>query len=455
MELQRQIGRSGIFNGNVIENIYLIHWRGDMIRAMWVCAGTLAMFGGLVSGTRSLMAADWSQWRGPERNGISNEQGLLQSWPEEGPELVWQATEIGDGYSTPAVVGDRLFLLSNEGMDNEFAQARSVADGQEIWSTRLGKVGTNRGPQYPASRSTPTVDNGWLYVLGSDGDLACLEAASGEIRWHKNLRTEFAGKPGSWAYAESPLIDGDVLVCTPGGTEATIVALNKEDGELIWKFASSEGDEAAYASVVPVETRGIKQYVQFLQKGVVGLDAETGKLLWRYERTAEGSPANIPTPLVSGNLIYTAAGRSGGGLIAVKVNQNDVAMEEVYFSPRLPTALGGAVIVNGFLYGTNSQGMMCAEFDTGEVRWQDRAIGAGSICYADGRLYLHGENGEVALVEANSEAYREHGRFTPPNSPDRGRSKAWAYPVIADGRLYIRDLGNLWCFDIRSSAAGK
>jgi len=301
----------------------------------------------------------------------------LKEWPKEGPTLLWHRKDLGSGYSTPAVVGDRVFLMSNQGMENESVQALSSKDGKEIWSTRLGKVGPNKGPQYPAARSTPTVDGEALYALGSDGDLAAVEVASGKIRWQKNLRTDFAGKPGNWAYAESPLVDGDALVCTPGGSSVTIVALNKKSGAVIWKCAMPEGDEAAYASIIVSHAGGVKQYVQFLQEGVVGVDAKTGKFLWRYARTAEGSPANIPTPIADKDYIYTAAGRSGGGLIKLKADSGTFQVEQIYFTPKLPTAIGGAVKIGDHLYGTTGQGLLCAEFLTANVKWQERAVGAG------------------------------------------------------------------------------
>lgn len=398
--------------------------------------------------------ADWPQWRGPERTGISQETGLLAEWPAEGPKLVWQVKNVDDGYSTPAVVGDRLYLISNKGMDNEFVQALNTADGKQVWATHLGKVGVNRGPQYPGSRSTPTVDGNAIYALGSDGDLACLDRETGAIRWLKNVRAVYHGEPGAWAYSESPLIDGDVLVCTPGGKDATIVALDKRTGDLLWKSALSEGDQAAYASAIVVDVGGLKQYVQFVQKGLVGLDSRSGKLLWRYAKTATGSPANIPTPVAADAFVYSGTNRGGGGLVQLKVGNDAVEAAEVYFAPKLPTSIGGAVKVGPYLYGTNSGGLMCVDFATGEVKWQDRSVGPGSVCYAENRLYVHGEKGDLALVEATSEGYREKGRVTPPDQPDRGTSAAWAYPIIANGRLYIRDLGTLWSYDV-SSAAGQ
>jgi outer membrane protein assembly factor BamB len=399
----------------------------------------------------------WLPWRPIGRNGavrsangISRETSLLKEWPKEGPRLLWQFKDIGFGYSTPAVVGERLYLLSNTGLDDEFVQALEVKDGQQAWRTRLGKVGNPKQmPPYPGARSTPTVDGESLYALGSDGDLACLETASGKVRWQKNLRADFAGKPGAWAYAESPLVDGDVLVCTPGGSEATLVALNKTNGDVIWKAPVPGGDQAAYASVTVVETGGIKQYVQFLQKGVIGVDARSGKFLWRYDQTAQGSPANIPTPVSHDGYVYSASSRGGGGLVHLKIDNGTVTAEPVYAEKNLPSNIGGAIVLGDYLYGTSGQGLLCVEFNTGKVKWKDRGVGAGSICFADGRLYIHGETGDVALVEATPDAYREKGRFALPDQPDRGRSQAWAYPVVANGRLYLRDLGALWCYDIK------
>lgn len=403
-------------------------------------------------------AADWPQWRGPNRDGTSPEKGLLQRWPPDGPKLLWKATDVGSGYSTPSVVGDRLYLLANEGLENEFVAAISASDGKRVWRTRLGNVGQpNQMPNFPAARSTPTVEGGVLYALSSDGDLACLDTGSGEIRWRKHLRSDFGGKPGVWAYAESPLIDGDTLVATPGGSEATLVALNKKTGEVIWKSSIPEGGTAAYASALAIEVGGVRQYVQLLQKGLVGVDAKTGKFLWRFDKPVSRFNANIPTPVFGDGIAYAGSSGTGAGAVRLKAKDGGTAAEPLYFEANLPNAIGGAVKLGDYLYGTTGSGLLCLDFQTGQVKWKDRALGAASLCFADGRLYLHGENGEVALVEPSPEGYREQGRFTPPDPPKHANrmEKAWVYPVVAGGKLYLRDHGCLWCYEIRAAAGNN
>jgi len=402
-------------------------------------------------------SSDWPQWRGPARDGVSQERGLLKQWPKEGPKLLWQVNDIGDGYSTPAVAGKRIYLMSNTGMENEFVQALSTEDGKPIWTTRVGNVGNpNQNPPYPKARSTPTVDGNFVYVLSSDGDLVSLEAKTGKIRWQKSIRKEFGGQPGEWAYAESPLIDGDVVVVTPGGAEATMVALNKKTGALIWKSAVPGGDPAGYASAVVVQGGGRKQYVQCLSKGMVGVDAKTGQFLWRNKEVAKG-PAQYFTPVAYGEYVYGGALGVGGVLVRVKPEAGGVTAEQVYFTRGLPNGIGGAVLVGDTLYGTEvGQNLVAAELTTGKVKWQDKSFGWASLAYADGHLYLHGINGELGLVEASPEAYRIKGRFTPPAQPQKKQAGpfpegAFTYPVIANGRLYIRDLGTLWAYDIKES----
>jgi outer membrane protein assembly factor BamB len=419
----------------------------------------------LVSLNRNASADDFPQWRGPERDGISKEKNLLQQWPAEGPRLVWEQKSLGNGYSTPSI--------SNKDENDEFIQALSTKDGKQIWSTHLGKVGSlDQKPSYPGARSTPTVDGDFVYAFSSDGDLACLKAADGKIQWKKNVRTDFGGEPGIWAYAESPLVDGDALVVTPGGNEATMLKLDKKDGTVIWKGHPDQkksADDAAppnkgaknhaagYASIGIFNAAGKKQYIQFLGEGLVGVDAATGKFLWLYDHSSEHSPANIPTPVCADDRIYSGTQYAGGGLVKLAPDGDGIKVDEVYFEKKFPRAIGGQVLFDGNLYGTSKEQTQCLDFKSGEVKWtKDRGIAPASVLYADNRLYMHGETqGDVMLLEASPAAYKECGHFTPPDVPADRTGSAWAYPAIANGRLYIQDWGTMWCYDLKAGGDEK
>lgn len=391
-------------------------------------------------------AEDWAQWRGPQRDGKSAEKGLMAKWPDGGPKLLWQAKNIGSGFSTPSVVGEQLFVISNQGNEKEEVLALSASNGNKLWSTAIGKVGPNQGPQYPGTRATPTISGDSVYALGSDGDLVCLDIKSGQKKWSKNLRSDFGGVAGMWAYTESPLIDGDILICSPGGATSTVVALQKSTGAVVWKSAMPEADAASYASPVIANVDGVKQYVIYLGKGIVGLKADTGELIWRYTKTSDAQ-ANIATPIVSGNYIYSAASRVGGGL--VKASGTKSEPQELYFAKSLPAGMGGSVLIDGNLFGSIGETMACVDFMTGAIKWQDRGIGSASVCFADGRLYLHSVKNELAMIEASPEAFKPLGTFTPPGTKDNGNAKPWTHPVISNGKLYLRDQGDVWCYDIK------
>jgi len=397
-----------------------------------------------------ICAAYWPQYRGQQRNGHSAETGLLREWHQEGPKLLWQVNNVGSGFSTPSVVGGRIYLLGNEGLTNEFALALATQDGRRLWSAKLGKVGRpNQNPNFPGARSTPTVDGKLLYALGSDGDLVCLETVSGKERWRKHLVTDFQGNPGEWAYAESPLIDGDALICTPGGSNATMIALNKINGTIIWRCAMPEADDAGYASVLAAEFSGVRQYVQFLAKGLAGVEAKTGKLLWRYARTAKGSPGVLVT-LVSDGCVFSSTSVAGGALIQPVRKNGAFIAKEIYFDNKLRFDLGNVVKVGAYLYGTPGASVTCVEFKTGTIKWQE---GSKSLSFldVDGRLYTHAEDGYVALVEPSPEAYREKTRFIPPNRPVKHENfTALSYLALADAHLYIREFNSLWCYDVKS-----
>jgi outer membrane protein assembly factor BamB len=421
--------------------------------ARWHIRALLA-FSALLLAAAPTRADDWPQWRGPNRDGRSNETGLLKEWPKDGPKLLWQVNDLGGGYSTPSVADGRIYLMASKGVQDEFVKALSVKDGSLLWSTRVGKVGNaNQQPHYPAARSTPTVDGKLVYVLGSDGDLASLDAASGAVRWRKSLRADFGGQPGTWAYAESPLVDGDLLVCTPGGAQATLLALNKNTAEVVWKCAVPGGARAGYGSISVTQAGGARQYVAYTGDGLFGVDAKTGKLLWRYDKTAGRQGMSILTPITGEGLVYSGNEPLGAAAVRLPADAGAGKVKEVYRGMKLPRMIGGAVLVGESLYGTSGPTLVCADFKTGQIKWSQRSVAPGAVCYADGLLYLHGENGDVGLVEATPEAYRERGRITPPNPPaDRANrgEKSWAYPLIANGRLYIRDADCLWCYDIKA-----
>ena len=394
----------------------------------------------------TVIADDWAQWRGPQRDGISKETGLADSWPDGGPKLVWKTGDLGTGYSSPAIAGGRIYLQTTRG-EEEFVVALSEETGKPIWSSKIGTVGPNEGPQYPGSRGTATVDGDMVYCLSSNGDLACLQVTDGKVVWTKQFRDEFGGRVGEWAYSESVLVDGDTLICTPGGEKANMVALDKTSGELKWKSTGADAGAAQYASIVTVGEGQQKQYVQFLKKAIIGVDAQTGKQLWSYERTA--GQANILTPIVMKNKIFTSGSRTGGACLELQRNGDDVQANEVFFNPSLSASIGGAVLVDGHIYGTSRTGIFCADFETGEVAWISRDVSAASLCSADGKIYAREhKSGDVVLFNPSNSEFKELGRMKQAN---RSKISAWTHPVIANGKLYLRDQDVLLCYDITKS----
>jgi outer membrane protein assembly factor BamB len=385
---------------------------------------------------------DWPQWQGQDRTAVSKETGLLKDWPKGGPPLLWKADNLGGGFSTPSVSKGRVYGMGFRDND-EVVWALDEKTGAEVWSVKIAdanrRVGYSEGP-----RCTPTVDGDRLYVLGLAADLVCLKTSNGEEVWRKNLRTDFKGQVGGWGYSESPLIDGDKVLCTPGGKTATLIALDKKTGETIWKGVVPKGDPAHYSSIIAVDFEGKRQYVQFLGGGVVGLSGD-GEFLWRYDRPHNGT-ANCSTPLYRDGYVFAASSYgTGGGLVKLNRDGDGVKAEEVYFTKKMKNHHGGMVLIGDYLYGSDEGQLTCLDFKTGEVRWAERKAGKGSIAYADGQLYYRNEGGPMILVEANSKQYVEHGRFTPP----RTGKPAWPHPVVANGKLLIRDQQYLYCYDVK------
>jgi outer membrane protein assembly factor BamB len=330
----------------------------------------------------------------------------------------------------------------------EFVLALDIQDGRQLWSTKVGLVGENTGPNYPGPRSTPTVDGNALYTLGSDGDLVCADTATGKIRWQKHLLKDFQGNRGTWAYAESPLVDGEAVVCTPGGATATMVALDKKTGAVRWKTEKPERNGAGYASAIMADVGGLRQYIQFLGTGLIGVSARDGKLLWTYNRHIGFASAG--TPIFHDSCVFSSSsgtdGAGGDALVRLSADGDTVKAKEVYLVRAITNFHGGVVRMGDYLYGTAGAALVCMDFKTGTRKWRERAVGGGSLVAADGHLYVRGEQGDVALVETNPEGYKEKGRF---RQPDRSRFATFCHPVVAGGRLYLRDEDVLLCYDVK------
>jgi outer membrane protein assembly factor BamB len=414
--------------------------------ALWLLVLNTARAG---NPEETMASTDWPQWRGPRRDAVSTDRGLLQAWPKEGPPLLWTAKGLGRGYSSVSIAGGKIFTMGDRGKE-QFLIALDMASQKELWAARVGQPWGDGGP-----RCTPTVDGDLVYGLSPHGDLVCVETASGKERWRKNLPRDFHGHMMSgWGYSESPLVDGDKLICTPGGREATLVALNKKTGEVIWRAVVPEGDGAGYASAVISQAAGIRQYVQLLGRGIVGVAAKDGKFLWRYNRIANGT-ANIPTPLVKDDLVFCSTGYdAGSALLRLIADGDGVKAEEVYFlkSRDLQNHHGGLVLVGDYVYGGhghNNGSPVCVDLKSGKITWRkDRGPGSGSaaVVYADGELYFRYQDGLMALIEASPEGYKAKGTFKIPHSD---RAPSWAHPVVAGGKLYLREQDRIMCYDLR------
>lgn len=408
---------------------------------------------------------DWPQWQGPERTAHSKETGLLKEWPKDGPPLAWRVGDLGGGFSAPSIAGGHIFGMSNRGSD-EVVWALSETNGKPLWSTRLGPAyqgqGMPQGNEGPGA--TPTVDVDRLYVIGGAGNLVCLNVKDGSIVWQKNFVTDFGGTAPNWAYRESPLIDGDTVICTPGGPDATLAALDKLTGKTIWKCQVPGSPGAAYSSIIAIEFDGLRQYVQLTAKTLVGVAASDGKFLWEYRKVANGFGINCSTPVYQDGLVFAASAYgAGGGLVKLSKDANGgIKAEEVYSSRNMQNHHGGMIVIDGALYGGNGGNgtgyLVCLDFQTGEILWNEgdqdkRRVRKGSVAVADGRIYYRndtearGAADEMILIEPSRKEYLERGRF---RIPDPSGVHSWSHPVIANGKLYVRDQGDLFCYDVKA-----
>jgi outer membrane protein assembly factor BamB len=410
-------------------------------------------------------AADWPQWRGPDRSGVSKETGLLKSWPKEGPALLWTFKNTGRGYGGPAVVGGKVYLMGARD-DDEYLIA--IDDkGSELWATKIGPVFDFKGNQWSRGpNSTPSVDGGLVYALGSQGALICAEANGGKEVWRIDLPKDMAAEvsnfaPGGvdkygWGYCWSPLVDGEKLVIVPGGPKGLLAALDKKTGKQLWR-SKDMPEQATYSSPVILEAGGVRQYVQVTQNGVVGVDAKNGDLLWSYKRADPFPDVVCPTPIVQGDQVYVTAWGGGAELLKITPADKGFQSKVVWSEKEIDNHQGGVVLVDQYVYGYNAeQAWKCQDFASGQIKWtgQRRALGAGSLTAADGMLFClaeKGGKGVVALLEATPQKYTEKGRFSLPEAAaDRKtRGGVWTHPVLSDGKLFLRDQEYLFCYQVK------
>lgn len=382
---------------------------------------------------------DWPQWRGVNRDGKSTEKGLLKSWPEGGPKLAWQASGAGEGYSSFAVSAGKVYTLGARG-GTEHVMAFDEATGKKLWDVAHGARFNN--DQGDGPRGTPTVDGAQLYAYGASGDLAAMDAATGKVIWKINVLERFGGRNITWGLSESPLVLRDRVIVNAGGPGASIVAVNKKDGGVLWR---SQGDQAGYSSGILHEVGGTPQAIFFTGQRAVGVDTRDGRLLWSYDRVSNRT-ANIATPIARGNHVFLSSDYgTGAALLELSPNGKSIDAREVYFTREMRNHHASSVLVGQHLYGFSSAILTAMKFDTGEVAWRDRSVGKGSVIFADDRLYLFSENGVVGLAEANPAAYREHGRF----QLRTGSRPTWSHPVVANGKLYLRDQDTIYAYNVR------
>jgi outer membrane protein assembly factor BamB len=424
--------------------------------------GVLAL--ALLGGSRPVGAADspqgdnWFQWRGPHRDGVSRDTGLLKTWPKNGPPLLWEAKGAGRGYASLAISHGRIYTMgdgpSTATDKDEYLLCFDETNGKQLWKAKLGPAWNSGSPSWQSSRSTPTVDGDLVYVLTPRGDLVAVETAGGKERWRKSMQKDLGGKKADgWGYSESVLIDGDQLVCTPGGEKATLVALDKKTGSPLWKASQPGNRGAGHSSIVIAEVGKTRVYVQVTGSGPLEVRAADGKVLWHYD--IPGTTAVIPTPIVRGDLVFFSVGYGLGAALLRQVPEANggVKIEEVYpLEPKLSNKHGGVVLVGDYVYGdvSDSGKPFCAELMTGKIRWQKKqgpGSGSASMVAADGYLYIRYADGTMTLVKGGPDEFNLVSSFKVPHS---GSRPSWSHPVVTGSKLFLREGDSILCYDLRA-----
>ncbi|WP_347244681.1 PQQ-binding-like beta-propeller repeat protein [Thermogutta sp.] len=387
--------------------------------------------------------AYWPRFHGPRGDNLSDDKGLLAEWPQEGPPLAWKTEGIGQGYAGVTIADGRIFTAGN--IDKDAVVTALDMEGRILWQKSNGPAWTKN---YPGARGTPTIDGDRVYHLGASGDLTCYRVDDGTVVWHTNIMERYEAPLPEWGLAESVLVRGKYLYCTPGGPKTCIVCLDKMTGETVWQSDSANGDTTGYASIQWADFEGIPILLTMTAKALVGVHAETGRLLFRHPHET-AYDVNAFMPLYADGEVFVSTGYgSGSELVRLKREGENVTAEQVWVNKDLDNHHGGVILVNGFLYGSSYNGRWCCiDWKTGETRYMDRGIGKGSLTYADGMLYMYSERRTVGLVKATPEKYELVSQF---RLPSEERAESWAHPVVCGGRLYLRHGNNLFAYDVRN-----
>jgi len=389
--------------------------------------------------------SDWPQFHGPKRDNISTETGLLKQWPKGGPKLLWTARGLGHGFSSVSIGGGRIYTAGNMG-DHSVVTALDMG-GKVLWQAKCGGAWTRKG-LYPGTRGTPTLDDGRLYFETPVGDVVCLDAKSGKKIWGFNILSKFQGKNIRWALSESLLIDGDRLICSPGGSEGGLVALDKRTGKVVWKCKT--GDQAGYASPVLVEYKGLRMILTLTLKAMIGVEAKTGKLLWRVEHLSYADE-NVLQPVYHDGHVFVSTVLAGSRKWKINVRGKTASVKEVWRSRQMDNHHGGVVLLDGHLYGSscafNRNKWICLNWASGKTLYVATGVGKGSLTVADGMLFILGKDGTMGLVTPSPKAHTVVSRF---ELPEGGKGLWWAHPVVCDGRLYVRHGEFLYTYDVRA-----